>query len=343
MRLINRPAVFLWLDDRRPAPSEWRWVKTVAEAIALMQEEDVEAMSLDHDLDDASSAGANEHEPTGLAFVEWMVANRKWPKQKPLVHSANDAGRERMKALIDQHWRPSVLPPALAPKAVPLTSPEGVVFAYACGTCRHVQGGVSKLVVLTDEDVACFAESSRKQAERCCTCEECHCLLARGSRGVGLHSRVCAACLPKVEAEWAAHRDKVQQDRRRYQEKLEASLGRAKNRAEAVQLVQTMRMLSEEHFMAGWLDGLEFDLWAMVQGGSRSTVLEDVSVQDVNRLRVLAAEAGGWWRYEHLEGELFVTTEEWLPMVERHRAEMAARAARADAVLAGAQGKEGGT
>jgi hypothetical protein len=40
----------LWLDDIRPAPEGWTWVKRVEDAIYYADREPVEEMSLDHDL-----------------------------------------------------------------------------------------------------------------------------------------------------------------------------------------------------------------------------------------------------------------------------------------------------
>lgn len=40
----------LWLDDVRPAPEGWRWVKTAGEALTLLLRGGVKIASLDHDL-----------------------------------------------------------------------------------------------------------------------------------------------------------------------------------------------------------------------------------------------------------------------------------------------------
>lgn len=40
----------LWLDDVRPAPDGWVWVKTARDAIALLAAVGVAEISLDHDL-----------------------------------------------------------------------------------------------------------------------------------------------------------------------------------------------------------------------------------------------------------------------------------------------------
>jgi hypothetical protein len=47
----------LWLDDLRPVPEGWTWVKTVGEAISLMESGDVTEASLDHDLGEGIGEG----------------------------------------------------------------------------------------------------------------------------------------------------------------------------------------------------------------------------------------------------------------------------------------------
>lgn len=98
-----KPVIKLWLDDvRNPFASpyyldeEWRWAKTVGEAMVLCMQNDVLEMSLDHDL--GLDAG------TGYTFVQWMVKTATWPQAKPAVHSANPQGKKAMEALIEFHW-----------------------------------------------------------------------------------------------------------------------------------------------------------------------------------------------------------------------------------------------
>ena len=93
----------LWLDDIRPAPAGWTWVKTVNAAAQLLavghfdKSRAIVEASLDHDL--------GENEPTGYDLVKWMAETGFWPETKPRVHSANPPGAENMRATIDRYWR----------------------------------------------------------------------------------------------------------------------------------------------------------------------------------------------------------------------------------------------
>lgn len=65
-------------------------------------------------------------------------------------------------------------------------------------------------------------------------------------------------------------------------------------RAEAQRRAVSMRELSEEGFYAGWMHGLEFDLWEALMGGARvygHLELTDVHLQ---QLRQLSEACGGW-------------------------------------------------
>jgi len=117
----------LWLDDvRNPVEHtgecDWTWVKTAEEAIRVIGErwEEIEAMSLDHDLHErhygagfASSGGygsaprpysVDDYPPPGTGYhvVMFMVETGKWPRNKPRVHSLNDEGRAAMEKKIGE-------------------------------------------------------------------------------------------------------------------------------------------------------------------------------------------------------------------------------------------------
>lgn len=114
----------LWLDDMRPAPIGWIWVRTVDEAKERLLAGAVERASLDHDLGacEACMRGRTpeqwleetgytqmpqcEHFGTGYNLVCWMEETGNWPKQKPTVHSRNPAGRARMQQVIDLRFKP---------------------------------------------------------------------------------------------------------------------------------------------------------------------------------------------------------------------------------------------
>lgn len=111
----------LYLDDCRECPEGWTIAKNYNEAVQLMNNCEVEHMSLDHDLgtdelcdkcqfDSKCESDPDEclcrcHFPgkTGLDFVKWMIENNKWSLHIPRVHSANYHGKLQMEGLITDH------------------------------------------------------------------------------------------------------------------------------------------------------------------------------------------------------------------------------------------------
>lgn len=112
--------IYLWLDDRRPAPPGWLHAMTVDEAKKVLEAHDVEMASLDHDLgicDDCRAGRTDEeifrdniyqampncdHAGTGYTLVCWFEETGLKPKQKPFVHSANPFGSQRMRQVLDK-------------------------------------------------------------------------------------------------------------------------------------------------------------------------------------------------------------------------------------------------
>jgi ribA/ribD-fused uncharacterized protein len=93
----------LWLDDVRPAPPKWTWVKTVKEAIAHMESHDVEYASLDHDLGAEPTGNIKDIylqgmslDGSGYDFVKWMCENEKFPTKRIVIHSWNPDGAKAM-------------------------------------------------------------------------------------------------------------------------------------------------------------------------------------------------------------------------------------------------------
>ena len=111
----------LWLDDVRPAPEGYLWVKTVESAISEIarynREADwnwewyilghtdresferrikvwtIEEISCDNDL--------GENEAEGYKLLDWLEATgRNYPIR---IHSANPVARERMRAIIQRN------------------------------------------------------------------------------------------------------------------------------------------------------------------------------------------------------------------------------------------------
>lgn len=80
-------------------------------------------------------------------------------------------------------------------------------------------------------------------------------------------------------------------------------------------LLVYMSNISEDHYCAGWLIGLEYELWDIMNGAARNFGFGPISAQDMAKLRGLHERAGGWWVWDGEgagSGEIFVTTEEWL-------------------------------
>jgi hypothetical protein len=98
----------LWHDDVRRAPEGWEWARTNAEAKQLLSENDVEEISLDHDLGghkiDPDHPAAiyfkGSDEDDGKKLVAWMIENDLVPP-KVEIHSWNPAGRDEMAAMLN--------------------------------------------------------------------------------------------------------------------------------------------------------------------------------------------------------------------------------------------------
>lgn len=96
----------VYLDDVRPTPADWTRTYTSKETIDLLNEGNVDEVSLDHDLDrkyDKLSLEYLSQHPeidTGMKVVDWLLAN---PQKLPLrwtVHSANTPARIKMTELL---------------------------------------------------------------------------------------------------------------------------------------------------------------------------------------------------------------------------------------------------
>jgi hypothetical protein len=122
----------LYLDDLRSPPDDtWTLARTAAEAWRLLLTHEVEAASLDYELNVCATCTPDErtegseivvqatlervclqgcrcdcHE-TGLDVVNWMAESGLWPRFKPAVHSAHRLGKAQMLEVIERRWRAS--------------------------------------------------------------------------------------------------------------------------------------------------------------------------------------------------------------------------------------------
>jgi hypothetical protein len=120
----------IYMDDVRVNPYiGWMTVRTVETMQEWLAADAVEHCSLDHDMGackecttaqkhigDMLSAETTflnwcPHVMDGTKLVRWMIETGHWPKYKPAVHSANPAGGQRMRQLIEQFFgRPAMGP-----------------------------------------------------------------------------------------------------------------------------------------------------------------------------------------------------------------------------------------
>jgi hypothetical protein len=96
----------IWLDDERPAPAGWVRAYWPEDAIGAMECNDVDVISLDHDLgDDKRGTGYDV-----LLWLEEAVAVHGVRPPLILVHTANPSARLKMEAAkkkIEELWEVS--------------------------------------------------------------------------------------------------------------------------------------------------------------------------------------------------------------------------------------------
>jgi hypothetical protein len=102
----------LWVDDIRPAPEDWKWIKNAQEFVTYeilghICEGNVKEISFDHDLGEESSQNGYQL----LNLLEEMIAFKLLPKENvPIlsVHSMNPVGRKNIQAAIESIKRLSL-------------------------------------------------------------------------------------------------------------------------------------------------------------------------------------------------------------------------------------------
>jgi hypothetical protein len=89
----------VWLDDVRPAPAGWIWVKTAWEAIELILSGDVAEISLDHDLGDDELNGTGYDVAKKLEELAYLDPD--FPQPGVSIHSKNPVGASNIRATLD--------------------------------------------------------------------------------------------------------------------------------------------------------------------------------------------------------------------------------------------------
>jgi hypothetical protein len=109
--------IHIFLDDFRPCPKGFVAARTAEECILLLQECEVDILSLDYDL--------GWHARDGCEVARWIVDSGRFPRRL-YFHTSSAAGRERMVRLLLP-----ALPPDVELHNGPM--PEGVLREAAEG------------------------------------------------------------------------------------------------------------------------------------------------------------------------------------------------------------------
>jgi hypothetical protein len=97
----------VYLDDMRKEPKNFILAKTYKECISLLESNNIDILSLDHDLGDFE----NGKEYTGYDVAMYIVEKQEnesiniWPKEI-YMHTANPIGRQNMFSLLN-NYKPS--------------------------------------------------------------------------------------------------------------------------------------------------------------------------------------------------------------------------------------------
>lgn len=101
----------IWLDDMRPAPEGYLWVKDYDEAIAAWEKYGTpEVASLDHDLWGWTAYVPRVKEYSGYDFTRWLCGDNpadedsgRWPTLQLSIHTDRTDGRENIARLIEAY------------------------------------------------------------------------------------------------------------------------------------------------------------------------------------------------------------------------------------------------
>ena len=98
----------IWVDDVRPAPFGYRWIRSVNEAIQTICNYElmyrasggkefyfIELIDLDHDAGDYAKDGGDY-----IKLLDWLVETKRFYPVK--LHTMNPVGRENMQRMIDK-------------------------------------------------------------------------------------------------------------------------------------------------------------------------------------------------------------------------------------------------
>ena len=83
------------------------------------------------------------------------------------------------------------------------------------------------------------------------------------------------------------------------------------------ELAEFMSSISERLYRAGWIDGLEFQLWRTASEERDELGQPEITKEEVRQLQELSARCGGWIVFDDQSEETFVPLPEWQVIVEK--------------------------
>lgn len=88
----------------------------------------------------------------------------------------------------------------------------------------------------------------------------------------------------------------------------------ATNKKDAIRLLALMEMISEAAYSAGWMMGLEYQLWKLINKPRDSNYTcgnLNIDGQTIQLLRELSKKADGWWFWQEEKEVSFVSLKDW--------------------------------
>jgi hypothetical protein len=96
-------------------------------------------------------------------------------------------------------------------------------------------------------------------------------------------------------------------------------MDRCPDRGAAVELLNLMNDISEDHYAAGWMVGLEYNLWSLAFENPEGNLgFSELSLRNRGRLIELTHRCQGWWIWsDDHGGRKFLSYNDWLSMYQR--------------------------
>jgi hypothetical protein len=83
-------------------------------------------------------------------------------------------------------------------------------------------------------------------------------------------------------------------------------------------LLYELEEISEDHYCAGWMMNLEYDIWHRIQQlpNEHRYGMGTIPEKRLLKMKEVAEQLDGWWIYR--DDRVFVPMAEWLPMYKAH-------------------------